>query len=78
MNAASMSSVSVYLYKDSEYKPVYFYKASKINPVWLFSESEDGELAVDFIVWVPATHSFNGNQRRALLNAWKLPACSIN
>lgn len=63
---------SLYLYQEEENKPVFFYAEAESAPAFVFTEEEVGLQTVDFYVLVPSVITFNENELRALLDAYKL------
>lgn len=61
-----------FIYQEAELKPQYVYQESENNPVWVYSDNEAGTVTDDFVVFVPAAVSFNEDEMRSLLDAYKL------
>lgn len=62
-----------YLYQEDEQKPEYLFTEPEAQPMFLYTEGETSLLAVDFIVKVPASLTFNEIEFNAILAAYKLP-----
>lgn len=73
----------IYIDDGITYDPPYLYLDSEEKPIWLYTSGEpvlfiytDGETvgtsSDDFVVYVPGVLSFNNDEMKALLNAYKL------
>lgn len=58
----------VYLYQDEEDQPIYLYQDVEANPVYMYQDDEyTGNIALDFIVWVPVDVVFDEAEMRAMI-----------
>lgn len=61
-----------FAYQEEELKPEVMYQESEEQPVYTYSDNEAGVITTDFIVYVPASLSFNENEMKALLDMYKM------
>jgi hypothetical protein len=58
----------VYLYQDEELQPLYLYQDDEDQPVYLYQDGESlGDILYDFVVFVPASTTFDQNEMRAMI-----------
>lgn len=63
----------LYIYEDAETKPIDLYTVAEDSPVDLYTDTEGGDYADDFIVWVPVALTFDPIEMRSLVQLKRLP-----
>jgi len=62
----------IYIFIESEAKPVYLPIVNEQSPLWLYTDGETGLIKDDFIVFVPLALSFDEKEMRAVIDSYRL------
>ena len=61
-----------YIYVKAEEKPKFIYTKSEAQPAWIYTRGESGNIADDFVIFVPVDVVFEVPEMTSLVKAYKL------
>jgi hypothetical protein len=68
----------LFIYQEAEEKPVFIYQEEENQPVFIYTEGESETITDDFIIQVPVAVSFDINEMKSLVKAYKLAGTKFN